>query len=61
MKRYRGSKWWGAASLARELFEYARSRRKWWMTFLIAFLLTLGILMLVAEAPALSPFIYAIF
>jgi len=48
-------------NLVRELWEFIRVRRKWWLVPLLVVLLLVGILLVFAETSALAPFIYTIF
>ena len=45
----------------KELWEYIRARKKYWLLPIIVSLLLLGIFVVVTEGPAVAPFIYAIF
>ena len=47
--------------LVRELWAYARTRKKWWLLPIIVLLLLVGTLILLAQGSALAPFIYTIF
>jgi hypothetical protein len=44
-----------------EFWQYVRARRKWWILPLMLFLLLLTGLILLAQSPAVAPFIYALF
>ncbi len=44
-----------------ELWQYMRTRRKWWLIPLLFAMLFLGALLVFAEGSALAPFIYTIF
>ena len=46
-------------SMMSQMWGYAKVRRKWWLLPIILFLVALGVLFVFA--PALAPFIYAIF
>jgi len=48
-------------SLVKELWEFLRVRKKWWLGPIILMLLLLGFLIVFSETSALAPFIYAIF
>lgn len=50
-----------AASLTREIWEYMRHRRKWWLLPIILAMVTLGAILVFAQGSALAPFIYTIF
>ena len=45
----------------REVWDFARTRKKFWLLPIILVLLTLGILLVVVEGSALSPFVYTLF
>ena len=48
-------------SIFKELWEFMRVRKVWWLGPIIALLILLGLLIVFAEGSALSPFIYALF
>ena len=48
-------------SLARDLFGFMKTRRKYWLLPIILLLLVLGFLIVFAGGSALAPFIYTIF
>jgi len=48
-------------SILRELWQFLRVRKKWWLTPVFIFLFLLGVLVVLAKGSALAPFIYAIF
>lgn len=48
-------------SLFRQLFNFMRVYRKFWMAPIIIGLVALGGLLIAAQSTAISPFIYAIF
>jgi hypothetical protein len=47
--------------LLRELWAFAKARKKWWLLPLIILLMVVGALFVLAQGSALAPFIYAIF
>lgn len=47
--------------LARDMWEYLRERKKYWLLPIIVFLFLLGLLIVFTEGTALSPFIYILF
>lgn len=51
----------GKASILRELWDFMKVRRKWWLGPVIVILVLLSILIVFAEGSALAPFIYALF
>lgn len=48
-------------NIARELWSYMRTRKKFWLLPLILVLLLFGGLLIVAKGSAIAPFIYTIF
>jgi len=50
----------GTVRIIVELFSFLVHRRAWWMIPVVAGLLMVGLLMLVAEATPLGPFIYSL-
>ena len=48
-------------SILRELWEFLRVRKKWWLGPVILLLVMLSLLIVLAQGSALAPFIYAIF
>jgi hypothetical protein len=48
-------------SLLRELWEFLRVRKKFWLLPIIIIMLMFGVLLLVAEGSAVAPFIYTLF
>lgn len=48
-------------SLMRELWEFMRVRKKWWLLPLILVMLAVGTLLVFAKSSVLAPFIYTIF
>lgn len=51
----------GKFVIFKELWEYMKARRKWWLGPIILLLILLGILIVFTESSALAPFIYALF
>ncbi|MBF6571219.1 MAG: hypothetical protein IVW54_20335 [Candidatus Binataceae bacterium] len=47
--------------LAKDIWAFARERKKFWLVPLIAALLLIGVLVAVAQYSAVSPFIYTLF
>lgn len=47
--------------LARELWDFMRERKKWWLAPVILVMVIVGGLLIFAQASALAPFIYTIF
>jgi len=48
-------------SIIREMWEFMRVRKKFWLAPIIIILFLLGGLMVVSQGSALAPFIYTIF
>jgi len=48
-------------SLAGELWEFMKVRKKWWLLPIIAVMLFMGALLMFAQGSVLAPFIYTIF
>lgn len=51
----------GKLAIFKELWEFMKVRKKWWLGPIIVLLLLLGILIVFTESSALAPFIYALF
>lgn len=47
--------------LAKDLWDFVRARKKFWLMPLIAILVLLGALLVMAQGSAIAPFIYTIF
>jgi hypothetical protein len=45
----------------RELFQFMRTRKKFWLLPLICILLLLGVLVVLTSVSALAPYIYTLF
>jgi hypothetical protein len=48
-------------SMLRELWDFLRVRKKFWLLPVLLFLLILGIFIALSSSSALAPFIYALF
>ncbi len=48
-------------SIIKELWEFLKVRKKWWLLPIVIFLILLGGLIILTQGSALAPFIYAIF
>lgn len=48
-------------SVGKELWEFLKVRKKFWMAPIVMILLLLGALIVFSESSALAPFIYALF
>jgi Family of unknown function (DUF5989) len=49
------------AGISRELWNFMRQRKKWWLLPIILVLLLVGALLVFAQGSVLAPFIYTIF
>ena len=45
----------------KELLDFMRTRKRWWLVPIILVLLLLGLLIVFTEGSALAPFIYSLF
>ncbi len=43
------------------IWGFLRTRKKWWLTPIVVFLLLLSLLIVLSEGSAVAPFIYALF
>ncbi len=48
-------------SIFKELWDFMKARKKWWLLPIIVMLLLLGLLIVFTEGSALAPFIYTLF
>lgn len=48
-------------SIIKELWQFLRVRKKWWLAPILIMLVLLGGLIVLTQGSALAPFIYAIF
>jgi hypothetical protein len=48
-------------SIVRELWQFLRARRKYWLVPVVIALLLVGGLLVLAQGSALAPFIYTLF
>lgn len=51
----------GKLSLLREVWDFLRVRKRWWLAPILIVLLLLGFLIVFTETSALAPFIYTLF
>jgi hypothetical protein len=51
----------GKLSILGEFWSFLRVRKKWWLAPIVILLLTLGLILVIAEGSALAPFIYSLF
>lgn len=48
-------------SILKELWDFLKVRKKWWLAPIIIVLILLGALIMVTESSAVAPFIYTLF
>ena len=48
-------------SIVREIWDFLKVRKKWWLTPIIIFLILLGALIVLTEGSAIAPLIYTLF
>lgn len=51
----------GKLSILKELWEFAKHKKKYWLLPILAVLLLLGLLLFLTEGSAIAPFIYTLF
>lgn len=51
----------GQLGIAREVWQFLKSRKKLWMVPLVMVLVLLGVLIALTSGSAVAPFIYALF
>jgi len=51
----------GKLGILKELWDFLRVRKKWWLTPIVVMLLLLGALIFFTQSSAVSPFIYTLF
>jgi hypothetical protein len=51
----------GKLSILKELWDFLRVRKKWWLAPIIIILLLLGLLIFFAQSSAVAPFVYTLF
>lgn len=51
----------GKGALLKELWEFLKVRKRWWLLPILVLLLLLGMLILFTESSAIAPFIYTLF
>lgn len=50
-----------STSIVKELWDFLRVRKKWWLLPVLVVLFLVGTLLVFAQTSALAPFIYTIF
>jgi hypothetical protein len=48
-------------SILRELWDFLKVRKKWWLTPIVIMLVLLGLLIVLTQSSAVAPFIYTLF
>jgi hypothetical protein len=51
----------GKMGIVRELWDFMKIRKKWWLGPIVVMLLLLGMLLIFTQGSALAPFIYTLF
>lgn len=51
----------GKLAILKELWEFLRVRKKWWLTPILVMLILLGLLIFFTQSSAVAPFIYTLF
>ncbi len=51
----------GKLGILKELWEFLRVRKKWWLTPILVMLFLLGLLIFFTQSSAVAPFIYTLF
>lgn len=51
----------GKMSIFKELWDFLKVRKRWWLAPIIIILLLLGLIIIFAESSAVAPFIYTLF
>jgi len=51
----------GKIGIARELWQFLRVRKKFWLLPIVLVLLLMGVIIIFGESSALAPFIYTLF
>ncbi len=51
----------GKLGILKELWEFLRARKKWWLTPILIMLILLGLLIFFTQSSAVAPFIYTLF
>jgi Family of unknown function (DUF5989) len=59
MKRH--TNFFSKFSILKELWDFMKTRKKWWLLPVIIMLVLLGLLIVFIEGSALAPFIYTLF
>jgi len=51
----------GKMSILKELWDFMKVRKRWWLAPIVIVLLLLGLLIIFTESSAVAPFIYTLF
>ena len=51
----------GRIAVLKDLWDFLKLRKKWWLGPMVVTLVLLGLLIVVTEGSALAPFIYTLF
>jgi hypothetical protein len=51
----------GKASILKELWDFMKTRKRWWLLPIVIMLVMLGLLIVLTEGSAIAPFIYTLF
>ena len=51
----------GKAAILREIWDFLKARKKWWLIPIIIFLLLLSALIVFTSGSAIAPFVYTLF
>ena len=51
----------GKLAVLKQLWEFLRTRKKWWLTPIVLVFLLLGALLFFTQSSAVAPFIYTLF
>jgi hypothetical protein len=51
----------GKASILKELWDFMKTRKRWWLLPIVVMLVLLGLLIVLTEGSAIAPFIYTLF
>ena len=51
----------GKSRILKELWDFLKVRKKWWLAPIVIVLILLGVLIVFTESTAVAPFIYTLF
>ena len=51
----------GKIGIIKELWDFLKVRKRWWLLPIVAVLLLLGLLIIFTQSSAVAPFIYTLF